>query len=335
MIGYLGCIENILKVRRIANRNKTLSLIEECCGNNDASESLLKILRSLPESIRIEAILICAKRILRTDLEAFWEIANMLYPSYWFVKLMCFSMQSLRLRWNSFYRAALSAINAMKMGYRSISYASLSESLVSIDRIETRRTLDRAINLLPFSYSSVVGGSALIICRVLRELNLSTSRYLLALANTIGGLRSLDPASKVDILTRIALAMQEPREEILDIVVGRIFSLIPKVDPMELVDLEITVANMLATVFADQEDKLLGMGSRYDSDEIRRIIKHAIMRILRVKGEKLVLNVCSQDRGKLEIMEEVEKTLRRRAELRKKLATKLSEILVKQNFALY
>ncbi len=315
----------------IISKHGLRAIIEGICDGQADTKSLLRTIKLLPEKIRIEAILICSQKMLGKDMEVFWEIANLLFPSYWFVKLMCVSIRNLRSMWSNFYVAALSAIDKMSIGYRSISYATLSQSLVTISSLETHKLLNKAINLLPFSYENLAGGSALITCRVLSEINLGVIKYILALANTVSGLRLLDPASKVDILVRIALVAKRFNAEILDFVVRRILSLIPKIDPIELIDIEITVANLLSAIYCDREEELMALGNNYSSEKIRRITRYALMKIMKTKHRDNVNSNLLMTSGH-DILKEVQKALMRRAELKKKISSELNRILGNSNY---
>ncbi|MCR8453970.1 MAG: hypothetical protein NDP13_03175 [Crenarchaeota archaeon] len=300
----------------------------DLCEEGDLRRVLL-FLESLPEKHKVGAIMLCAQRALAKNLQIFWEIAKLLFPSYWFVKLMCLSIYSNRHMWRNFYEAALSAIDQISLGYRSISYATLSQPIADLSSLEAIKIINKALNLLPFSYEDLAGGTAIILCDVLPKINSKAYQYTLTLANIVSSLPAINVVSKIDILSRLAIIANNINIKLADELVERILKLIPRVDPLELIEVEIVAVNLLSKLYKNREDELLELAKKSDSEKLSKIVRMTLMRMIKDLPDS------GRDRDVWrehdDVLNELQDVLKRRAELKKRLSRELDKILKRRS----
>lgn len=309
--------------KRKMTNNDIERIVIDACERGDIKK-LLQLLGLLPERAKINIIMLCAQKVLAQDVQIFWKIAKLLFPSYWFVKLMCLSIYNKKQTWRDFYEAALLAINQMVIGYKSFSYATLSQPIADIDGLETIKTIEKALNLLPFSYRSLAGGAAILICNVLPKVRSKVHYYAFILANIVSSLPKIDAVSKIDIISRLALMIKDVDLDAADEIARRLLRLLSRVDPQELVEVEITIAKVLFELYENRKDELLKLASD-SSFGLDNILKITLMKMIKTSPVSEFDHEQQEDKGN--IMGELKRTIERRDYLRRRLSEELDKIL--------
>jgi len=291
---------------------------------------LLREHKNLDDKTRTELICLCARAVLLYDIDSFWRLAKLLYPSYWYVWLVSEATRVIALsgkNWRDFYDSGVQGIKALPIGMRSLGYTTMAMSISDISRAHSYSLAKNSVKTLPFSYASVFGGSAVKSAEVFVKVGFEIEKNITVLSNIVNATTLLTPSSKVYVLSTIASKVADVSKELMMKILLRCFNMFKYLTPEATMEAEAIMATKLVEIYGDNIQDLLELAKRV-GDLGKNAIKHAIIRILQDVERKAFYELdlkCLEDGA---IVRDIKETIERKKVLRKKLMREISRTLL-------
>ncbi len=284
----------------------------------------------LREEDRRELAYLCARALLPYDINLFWRVARIIYPSFWYIDVLSYAIgHSLvaNVDWREFYKAGIQAIRDMPLGFRSLSYITLAKPISDISRAYSYDLIQSSVKTLPFSYTSVFGGTAIQSAQLFVKIGFEVERNIRVLTNIVNATLLLTPIYKIDVLSKVAIYVDKISKDLMLEVIGRCFNLFKYLGPKSLMEAQAIMTNTLVSIFYDDFEPLLDI-SKELNHACRETIKHAIIRILQDKERKPFYEIDLEKYGDPRILELTEDTIKKKKILRRRLSESLEKTLL-------
>lgn len=290
---------------------------------------IIRDAQTIPEKYRSELAFLCACAILPFNIDLFYEVARILYPSYWYIDLISYAIDKstmLNKDWRDFYRVGLQGIRDLPMGLKSLSYATLAMSVSNISKAYSYDLIMNSVKTLPFAYTSVFGGTALRSARLFVKIGFEVEKNIRMLTNIVNATMLLPPVYKIDVLSKISIYVKDISRELVLDVLKRCFNLFKYLGPKSIMEAEAIMTNTLVEIFYDDIEALSRLSDTVDK-QCRDAIKHAMIRILQDRERKPFYALDIEKYGDRGIYRAAAESIGRKKDIRKKLSEKLEKSL--------
>lgn len=271
-----------------------------------------------------------AKAILPHDIDLFWRLAELLYPSLTYIFLMALAIEIRGELWKKFYSAGETCIEELPYNEKSMGYAELSRSIINKDKIIAHNLSLASLKTLPFSLPTIIGGVAINLAKNFIKIGFSIRQYIISILNIISAVTLIESIEKIHILTKIALFVSNINREIALKAVEKATYLMKTVSIFNRFEAETILSNTFSRLF-DNPDELIRFSERIPR-EAYSAIGYALVRIIQDRQEKPFYEIDLEGfaEGESTIIQKINERLKRKKEIRKEIMIKLSRILIKR-----